>query len=103
MAIEAALQHPLVLTTDASHIFGLQHLSWLAGAHVTRFISLAEVGNTSKQKFLHALGLVPAADMDLATLKARPANTTPSPYEEAAASRKRPLDHEGGDDMQVMT
>ena len=35
-----------------------------AGAHATRFIGLAPVGNAAKQKFLHALALVPAVDMD---------------------------------------
>ena len=64
----------------------------LAGSHVTRFISLAAVGNSGKLRFLHALGLVPAADMDAATLAARPANTTPSPYEDTSASRKRPFE-----------
>jgi len=37
-----------------------------AGAHVTRFIGLA------KQKSLHALGLVPAASMEIATLQQKP-------------------------------
>ena len=43
-----------------------------AGAHVTRFIGLASVANVAKQKSLHALGLVPAADMDIETLQQKP-------------------------------
>jgi diadenosine tetraphosphate (Ap4A) HIT family hydrolase len=52
-----------------------------AGSHVTRFIALGAVGNTLKQKWLHALGLVPAAEMDQETLTAVPAGTTSCPYE----------------------
>ena len=43
-----------------------------AGAHATRFIGLAPVGNPAKQKFLHALALVPAVDMDQQALTVRP-------------------------------
>ncbi len=43
-----------------------------AGAHVTRFIGLASVSNMAKQKSLHALGLVPAASMEIATLQQKP-------------------------------
>lgn len=43
-----------------------------AGSHVTRFIGLAGVGNVAKQKWLHALGLLPAADMDVAALQQKP-------------------------------
>lgn len=43
-----------------------------AGSHVTRFIGLAGVGNVAKQKWLHALGLLPAADMDVAVLQQKP-------------------------------
>lgn len=43
-----------------------------AGTHVTRFIGLAAVGNVAKQKSLHALGLVPAADMDVEALQQKP-------------------------------
>ncbi len=42
-----------------------------AGAHATRFIGLAPVGNAGKQKFLHALALVPAVDMDQKALTVR--------------------------------
>lgn len=60
-----------------------------AGAHATRFIALADVGNAAKQKWLHALGLAPAATMTPEALSAAPAGSTPSPYAAAAASRKR--------------
>ena len=43
-----------------------------AGAHATRFIGLAPVGNAAKQKFLHALALVPAVDMDQKALTVHP-------------------------------
>lgn len=46
-------------------------------------------GNAAKQKSLHALGMVPAAHMDASALNARPEGATGSPYEAAAASRKR--------------
>lgn len=47
-------------------------------------------GNAAKQKSLHALGLVPAAAMlDRSALTAEPADATASPYEAAAARRKR--------------
>ena len=61
-----------------------------AGAHVTRFVGLASLGNAAKAKALHALALVPAADMDLATLHQKPDGTTPSPYH-IASNAKRPL------------
>ncbi|KAL0053002.1 hypothetical protein WJX82_011315 [Trebouxia sp. C0006] len=68
-----------------------------AGAHVTRFIGLASVGNMAKQKSLHALGLVPAASMEIATLQQKPEGTTPSPYEAAAqAKKKRPNEDADG-------
>lgn len=61
-----------------------------AGAHVTRFIGLGSVGNAAKAKSLHALALVPAAEMDVATLTQRPEGTTPCPYELPSTS-KRPF------------
>lgn len=61
-----------------------------AGGHATRFIGLAEVGNTSKQKWLHALALTPAAEMTPEQLTAVPEGTTKCPYE--VASRKRGAD-----------
>ncbi|CAL8469438.1 g8979 [Coccomyxa elongata] len=59
-----------------------------AGAHVTRFIALGSVGNAAKAKSLHALALVPAADMDVATLTQRPEGTTPCPYELPSTSKR---------------
>lgn len=61
----------------------------LSGSHVTRFIALAEVGNSAKQKSLHALNVQPAVEMEAAVLQQKPAGTTPCPY---TASLKRPLD-----------
>lgn len=53
-----------------------------AGAHATRFISLGTVGNTLKQKWIHALGLLPACKMTPEALMALPEGATPSPYSE---------------------
>lgn len=43
-----------------------------AGPIATRFIGLAAVGNTRKEKFLHALQVTPAAQMDATQLVALP-------------------------------
>lgn len=59
-----------------------------AGAHVTRFIGLAPVGNEARAKSLHALALAPAADMDAAALASRPEGTTPCPYELPSTSKR---------------
>lgn len=64
-----------------------------AGPIVTRFISLAPLGNAQKQKSLHALALVPASEMDPQALAAQPEGTTASPYD---VSRKRPMEDEAG-------
>ncbi|CAG9464671.1 unnamed protein product [Pedinophyceae sp. YPF-701] len=54
-----------------------------AGSHVTRLIALGVYGNKEKQKAMHALAVVPAAQMDPAKLAEHPADTTRSPYDEA--------------------
>jgi hypothetical protein len=67
--------------------------AWVAmctGAHVTRFIGVAEVGNPTKQKSLHALALTPAVQMDVAELQQKPPDTTPLPYQ-ATSGGKRSL------------
>ncbi|KAF3794867.1 Zinc finger CCCH domain-containing protein 64 [Nymphaea thermarum] len=51
-----------------------------AAVHVTRFLGLAAVGNTSKQKFIHALSPTPACKMSDAEIRTAPPNTTLSPY-----------------------
>jgi hypothetical protein len=48
------------------------------------------VGNAAKAKNLHALALVPATEMDAATLTQKPEGTTPCPYE-LPGSSKRPF------------
>lgn len=77
-----------------------------AGAHATRFISLGQVGNAAKQKWLHALGLTPAASMAPEALTAIPPGTTACPYG-AAGSRKRaadgPGEGDGDDDLGAQT
>lgn len=66
------------------------------GSHVTRFISLGDVGNAAKQKWLHALQLVPASQMSEESFRSIPPGSTKSPYVQSPVdSRKRPLQAEG--------
>jgi hypothetical protein len=60
-----------------------------AGPRATRFVGLAHVGNASKQKFLHALQLAPAAGQSPEQLAALPEGSTASPYT-ARKDGKRP-------------
>ncbi|XP_072197050.1 CWF19-like protein 1 isoform X3 [Excalfactoria chinensis] len=48
--------------------------------HVTRFIALAEVGNTSKKKYLYAFSIIPMSLMDPAELVKQPQDVTENPY-----------------------
>ena len=54
--------------------------------HATRFISLASVGNSKKQKWLHALGIEPGGTMNPIKLCQMPPDSTPSPYAMAGVS-----------------
>lgn len=97
-----ALARLVVLTRPRYHICAGRGLFWArapymnkdlgAGSHATRFVALAAVGNAEKQKSLHALALVPADKMDRAVLTATPDGATGSPYDVAAAARKRSHD-----------
>ncbi|XP_065605270.1 CWF19-like protein 1 isoform X1 [Cyrtonyx montezumae] len=49
--------------------------------HVTRFIALAEVGNTSKKKYLYAFSIVPMSLMDPTELVKQPQDVTENPYQ----------------------
>ena len=49
--------------------------------HVTRFISLAKVGNSQKLKWLYAFNLTPLISTPGPKLKEQPAGTTPCPYD----------------------
>ena len=49
--------------------------------HVTRFISLAKVGNTKKLKWLYAFNVCPMAHMPVVKLVEQPAVVTPCPFE----------------------
>ncbi|KAK9811513.1 hypothetical protein WJX72_005124 [[Myrmecia] bisecta] len=64
------------------------------GAHASRFVGLAAVGNADKQKSLHALALVPAADMVLAALTQKPEGCTASPYENAVGGKRQHAEDE---------
>ncbi|KAI6066613.1 CWF19-like protein 1 [Aix galericulata] len=48
--------------------------------HVSRFIALADVGNTSKKKYLYAFSIVPMSLMDPAELVKQPQDVTENPY-----------------------
>ncbi|KAM6265431.1 CWF19-like protein 1 isoform 2-T2 [Porphyrio hochstetteri] len=48
--------------------------------HVSRFIALADVGNTSKKKYLYAFSIVPMSLMDSAELVKQPQDVTENPY-----------------------
>ena len=50
-----------------------------AGAHVTRFVSLGSVNNPEKNKWVNALQVVPASEMELSELHKVPPGTTPCP------------------------
>ncbi|KFU85278.1 CWF19-like 1 [Chaetura pelagica] len=51
-----------------------------APQHVSRFIALADVGNTSKKKYLYAFSIVPMSSMDPAELVKQPQDVTENPY-----------------------
>lgn len=51
-----------------------------AAQHVTRFISLAQVGNPDKKKYMYAFSIVPMASMDKSELVKQPPDVTEFPY-----------------------
>ena len=53
-----------------------------ASRHVTRFISLADVGNLEKKKWLYAFNLVPITEMNPVELVAQPDIVTDMPFKE---------------------
>ncbi|XP_075615173.1 CWF19-like protein 1 isoform X1 [Balearica regulorum gibbericeps] len=62
--------------------------------HVSRFIALADVGNTSKKKYLYAFSIVPMSLMDPAELVKQPQDVTENPYQKLrkeAQKTKAPL------------
>jgi len=50
--------------------------------HVTRFIGLASVNNTNKQKWLYAFSCTPMRELSRDELVAQPDNSTEFPYME---------------------
>ena len=70
-----------------------------AGPLVTRFISLGSVGNAAKQKWMHALAVVPACDMSSQDLSAIPPGSTPSPYERTTTKRGLQVDGNDGGEL----
>ncbi|CAO3688330.1 unnamed protein product [Umbelopsis ramanniana] len=65
--------------------------------HVTRFIGLADVGNTNKARWFYAFNIVPMTDAPMSVLLAEPADTTEFPFVSIMAGGvKRPLDNGAG-------
>lgn len=58
------------------------------------------MGSASKQKWLHALALTPAAEMEATQLQAVPPGTTPEPYAAAAVRRRKREAESAGDGAQ---
>lgn len=56
--------------------------------HVTRFISLASVGNASKSKWLYAFSIVPMSDLQNAELVKQPSDVTECPFQFTEADLK---------------
>eukprot|EP01087_Luapelamoeba_hula_P011804 TRINITY_DN3255_c0_g1_i2.p1 TRINITY_DN3255_c0_g1~~TRINITY_DN3255_c0_g1_i2.p1 ORF type:complete len:533 (-),score=64.97 TRINITY_DN3255_c0_g1_i2:20-1618(-) len=62
-----------------------------SAVHVTRFLSIASLTNTDKQKYLYAANLAPLVKMDQEVLGKKPNNTTPAPYDlQRLAVKSRP-------------
>uniref|UniRef100_U5EW12 CWF19-like protein 1 n=1 Tax=Corethrella appendiculata TaxID=1370023 RepID=U5EW12_9DIPT len=57
----------------------------------TRFIGLANVGNTEKQKYIYALSIVPVEKMRLIELIQKTTNELPSPYTQINYSERKGL------------
>ncbi|GLI67306.1 hypothetical protein VaNZ11_011492 [Volvox africanus] len=68
-----------------------------AGIRVTRFVGLAPQRHPSKAKALHALGMVPAANMEPEALSVVPEGCTPSPFELRKAKRDQEEMNAGGE------
>lgn len=66
---------------------------------MTRFISIASVGNQKKQKWIHALGLVPCENMDVEQFTSIPADATQCPYSLFQTRMKRKMN---GDDEEEL-
>ncbi|XP_043926950.1 CWF19-like protein 1 isoform X1 [Protopterus annectens] len=64
--------------------------------HTTRFISLANISNTSKKKYLYAFSIIPMSSMDPAELVKQPQDVTENPYRKPVkeGERKRPAPSE---------
>ena len=54
-----------------------------AQRHVTRFISMADVGNKEKKKWIYAFNIVPLKCLDKSDLVAQPSVVTDMPYNES--------------------
>ncbi|XP_053864467.1 CWF19-like protein 1 isoform X1 [Malaclemys terrapin pileata] len=58
--------------------------------HVSRFIALANVGNTSKKKYLYAFSILPMRSMDPAELVKQPQDVTENPYRKSGKEAHQP-------------
>ncbi|XP_051889844.1 CWF19-like protein 1 [Pristis pectinata] len=57
--------------------------------HVTRFIALANISNSSKKKYLYAFNIIPISSMDPTELVKQPQDVTESPYKKMAKEFQR--------------
>ena len=73
----------------------------VSAKHATRFISLASVGNSKKQKWLHALGIEPGGTMNPIKLCQMPPDSTPSPYAMAGVSSLQQRGGGGGNQQSL--
>ncbi|XP_006119667.1 CWF19-like protein 1 isoform X2 [Pelodiscus sinensis] len=58
--------------------------------HVSRFIALANVDNTSKKKYLYAFSILPMSSMDLTELVKQPQDVTENPYRKLGKEAYKP-------------
>ena len=75
---------------------GCPPAAWMDGACLPACL---QVGNASKQKWLHALGMSPSTEMTPEQLTAVPEGTSPCPFE--IASRKRGADAMAADEARL--
>ena len=65
--------------------------------HATRLVALASVGNDRKERWLHALALLPASRQPPSALQQLPPDTTRSPYDARGGANGGSTDAAGGD------
>uniref|UniRef100_A0A8C8S7M0 CWF19-like protein 1 n=1 Tax=Pelusios castaneus TaxID=367368 RepID=A0A8C8S7M0_9SAUR len=66
--------------------------------HVSRFIALANVGNTSKKKYLYAFSILPMSSMDPAELGKQPQDVTENPYRKSGKEAQKAKQFSGAEE-----